>query len=255
MDIKTQLSEEFKLLPKYASNIVDLIEEGNTIPFIARYRKEMHGGCNDELLRDFADRLTYLKNLETRKEEVRSSIEGQGKWTDELAAALEKAVTLTEVEDIYRPYKQKKKTRASVAVERGLQPLADVIFAQEQKECDITALASQYVDPEKEVNTPEEAIAGAKDIIAERISDDAETRKALREFLFKEGLIVSVFSDKQEDKEKLNTYEMYKDFSEKFPRFRRIAYLRLTAEKKRNALRFRLTRTASAPYASSRRNS
>ncbi len=215
MDIKTQLSEEFKLLPKYASNIVDLIEEGNTIPFIARYRKEMHGGCNDELLRDFADRLTYLKNLETRKEEVRSSIEGQGKWTDELAAALEKAVTLTEVEDIYRPYKQKKKTRASVAVERGLQPLADVIFAQEQKECDITALASQYVDPEKEVNTPEEAIAGAKDIIAERISDDAETRKALREFLFKEGLIVSVFSDKQEDKEKLNTYEMYKDFSEK----------------------------------------
>lgn len=215
MDIKTQLSEEFKLLPKYASNIVDLIEEGNTIPFIARYRKEMHGGCNDELLRDFADRLTYLKNLETRKEEVRSSIEGQGKWTDELAAALEKASTLTEVEDVYRPYKQKKKTRASVAVERGLQPLADIIFAQEQKECDITALAAAYVDPEKGVNTPEEAILGAKDIIAELISDDAETRKALREFLFKEGLIVSVFSDKQEDKEKLNTYEMYKEFSEK----------------------------------------
>ena len=215
MDIKTQLSEEFKLLPKYASNIVDLIEEGNTIPFIARYRKEMHGGCNDELLRDFADRLTYLKNLETRKEEVRSSIEGQGKWTDELAAALEKAATLTEVEDVYRPYKQKKKTRASVAVERGLQPLADIIFAQEQKECDITALAAAYVDPEKGVNTPEEAILGAKDIIAELISDDAETRKALREFLFSEGLIVSVFSDKQEDKEKLNTYEMYKEFSEK----------------------------------------
>lgn len=215
MDIKTKLSEEFKLLPKYASNIVDLIEEGNTIPFIARYRKEMHGGCNDELLRDFADRLTYLKNLETRKEEVRSSIEGQGKWTDELAAALEKASTLTEVEDVYRPYKQKKKTRASVAVERGLQPLADIIFAQEQKECDITALAAAYVDPEKGVNTPEEAILGAKDIIAELISDDAETRKALREFLFNEGLIVSVFSDKQEDKEKLNTYEMYKEFSEK----------------------------------------
>ena len=215
MDIKTKLSEEFKLLPKYASNIVDLIEEGNTIPFIARYRKEMHGGCNDELLRDFADRLTYLKNLETRKEEVRSSIEGQGKWTDELAAALEKAATLTEVEDVYRPYKQKKKTRASVAVERGLQPLADIIFAQEQKECDITALAAAYVDPEKGVNTPEEAILGAKDIIAELISDDAETRKALTEFLFNEGLIVSVFSDKQEDKEKLNTYEMYKEFSEK----------------------------------------
>ena len=119
------------------------------------------------------------------------------------------------MEDVYRPYKQKKKTRASVAVERGLQPLADIIFAQEQKECDITALAAAYVDPEKGVNTPEEAILGAKDIIAELISDDAETRKALREFLFNEGLIVSVFSDKQEDKEKLNTYEMYKEFSEK----------------------------------------
>ena len=109
MDIKAKLTEEFNLKPQYASNIVDLIEEGNTIPFIARYRKEMHGGCSDELLRDFSDRLNYLKNLEARKAEVRSSIEGQEKWTEELAAALEKAATLTEVEDVYRPYKQKKK--------------------------------------------------------------------------------------------------------------------------------------------------
>lgn len=244
MDIKTQLSEEFKLLPKYASNIVDLIEEGNTIPFIARYRKEMHGGCNDELLRDFADRLTYLKNLETRKEEVRSSIEGQGKWTDELAAALEKASTLTEVEDVYRPYKQKKKTRASVAVERGLQPLADIIFAQEQKECDINALAAAYVDPEKEINTPEDAVAGAKDIIAELISDDAETRKALREFLFNEGLIVSVFSDKQEDKEKLNTYEMYREFSEKISTLPSHRILALNRGEKEECLKVSISASA-----------
>lgn len=215
MDIKAKLSEEFYLKPAYAANIVDLIEEGNTIPFIARYRKEMHGGQSDELLRDFSDRLTYLKNLTARKDEVRAAIEGQGKWTDELAAALDKAVTLTEVEDVYRPYKQKKKTRASVAVERGLEPLADIIFAQEMKECDLTALASEYIDEEKGVASAEDAINGAKDIIAERVSDDAEIRKALREFIMEEGTVSSAFNDKQEDKEKLNVYEMYKEFSEK----------------------------------------
>lgn len=215
MDIKAKLSEEFNLKPAYAANIVDLIEEGNTIPFIARYRKEMHGGQSDELLRDFSDRLTYLKNLTARKDEVRAAIEGQGKWTDELAAALDKAVTLTEVEDVYRPYKQKKKTRASVAVERGLEPLADIIFAQEMKECDLAALASEYIDEEKGVASAEDAINGAKDIIAERVSDDAEIRKALREFIMEEGTVSSVFNDKQEDKEKLNVYEMYKEFSEK----------------------------------------
>lgn len=215
MDIKAKLSEEFNLKPAYAANIVDLIEEGNTIPFIARYRKEMHGGQSDELLRDFSDRLTYLKNLTARKDEVRAAIEGQGKWTDELAAALDKAVTLTEVEDVYRPYKQKKKTRASVAVERGLEPLADIIFAQEMKECDLAALASEYIDEEKSVASAEDAINGAKDIIAERVSDDAEIRKALREFIMEEGTVSSAFNDKQEDKEKLNVYEMYKEFSEK----------------------------------------
>lgn len=215
MDIKAKLSEEFNLKPAYAANIVDLIEDGNTIPFIARYRKEMHGGQSDELLRDFSDRLTYLKNLTARKDEVRAAIEGQGKWTDELAAALDKAVTLTEVEDVYRPYKQKKKTRASVAVERGLEPLADIIFAQEMKECDLTALASEYIDEEKGVASAEDAINGAKDIIAERVSDDAEIRKALREFIMEEGTVSSAFNDKQEDKEKLNVYEMYKEFSEK----------------------------------------
>ena len=220
MDIKVKLAEEFNLKPDYASNIVDLIEEGNTIPFIARDRKEMHGGQSDEVLRDFSDRLTYLKNLEQRKAEVQSSIEGQGKWTDELATALAAATTMTEVEDIYRPYKQKKMTRASIAIERGLEPLADIIWAQELTECDLTALASEYVhnddeDPKKRVPTSADAIAGAQDIIAERVSDDAEMRKALRELLFAEAKMESKTDDKQEDQEKLNVYETYKEFSEK----------------------------------------
>ena len=214
MNINLQLATEFNLKQTYADNIVALIEEGNTIPFIARYRKEMHGGCDDELLRDFNDRLTYLKNLEKRKEEVRGSIEGQGKWTDELAVALENAKTLTEVEDVYRPYKQKKKTRASVAVEKGLKPFADIIMAQ-QDERDINVIAKDYVDAEKGVETEKDAIAGALDIIAEVISDDAELRKALREYLFEDGTLTSSFDPKQEDKEKLGVYEMYKEYSEK----------------------------------------
>ena len=213
MDIKAQLSQEFSLRPQYASAIVDLIEEGNTIPFIARYRKEMHGGCSDELLRDFSVRLTYLKNLTTRKDEVKAAIEGQGKWTDELAAALDKAQTLTEVEDVYRPYKQKKKTRASVAVERGLEPLADIIFAQDKETFDLTAEAEKYVSDD--VPTARDAIAGASDIIAERISDDSEIRKTLRELLFAEGKIESKMNEKQEDAEKKLVYDTYKDFSEK----------------------------------------
>lgn len=213
MDIKAQLSQEFSLRPQYASAIVDLIEEGNTIPFIARYRKEMHGGCSDELLRDFSDRLTYLKNLTTRKDEVKAAIEGQGKWTDELAVALDNAKTLTEVEDVYRPYKQKKKTRASVAIERGLEPLADIIFAQDKETFDLTAEAEKYVSDD--VPTARDAIAGASDIIAERISDDSEIRKTLRELLFAEGKIESKANEKQEDAEKMLVYDTYKDFSEK----------------------------------------
>lgn len=214
MDINIQLAEEFKLKQTYADNIIALIEEGNTIPFIARYRKEMHGGCDDQLLRDFFDRLTYLKNLEKRKEEVKTSIEGQGKWTEELAAALGNAKTLTEVEDIYRPYKQKKKTRASVAVEKGLQPLADILLAQEDPR-ELEAIAAEFADAEKGVETAMDAIAGAKDIVAEMISDDAELRKALRELIAAEGQIVSSYNPKQEDREKLGVYEMYKEYSEK----------------------------------------
>ncbi len=215
MDIKAKLSEEFSLPLSYAGNIVDLIEEGNTIPFIARYRKEMHGGCSDEILRDFADRLTYLKNLVARKEEIKTAIENQGKWTDELAVALDKAVTLTEAEDIYRPYKQKKKTRASVAIERGLQPLADIIQEQLLPDSELSARALEFVDGEKGVDNADAAIAGARDIIAERISDDAELRKTLRALALSEGRVVAEFDKKQTDEEKKAIYETYKEFSEK----------------------------------------
>ena len=207
MNINLQLAQEFNLKQNYADNIVSLIEEGNTIPFIARYRKEMHGGCDDALLRDFNDRLTYLKNLEKRTEEVHSAIEGPGKWTHELASALDQAATLTEVEDVYRPYKQKKKTRASVAIEKGLQPLSDIIM-QQQDQRPIEEIAAQFIDAEKGVESASDAIAGAQDIVAETMSDDAELRKALREMLFEEGEVTSCYNPKQENSEKLGVYEM-----------------------------------------------
>ena len=157
MDILQTITQEFNLNPTHAKNILSLIDEGNTIPFIARYRKEMTGSCDDQVLRALSDRLTYLRNLEKRKEEVSSAIGEQGKLTDEIKAALEKAVTLTEVEDIYRPYKQKRKTRASVAVAKGLQPLADAILAQD-KALDVRREAEKYIT--EEVKTADEAIAG-----------------------------------------------------------------------------------------------
>lgn len=212
MDITAVLAEEFGINPKYSENIVALIDDGNTIPFIARYRKEMHGAQTDELLRDFADRLNYLRNLEKRKEEVTASITEQGKWTDELAAALSAAGTLAEVEDIYRPYKQKKKTRAGVAMEKGLQPLADVIFAQADAGS-LEELAAPYVDAEKGVETAADALAGASDIIAEYISDNADIRKTLREYITETG---SLSTEKAKDapEDKLPTYEMYLEYSE-----------------------------------------
>ena len=181
MDIKKQLAEEFSLKEEHCSNIVDLLDQGDTVPFIARYRKEMHGATDDQVIRELSERYEYLKGLVKRKEEIQASIEAQGKWTDELAAALDAAKTLTEAEDIYRPYKQKKKTRASVAVARGLEPLADIIEAQELASYDEAELCAPYIDADKEVPDAKTAIDGACDIIAERISDDAAIRKALRE--------------------------------------------------------------------------
>ena len=212
MDILQKLTEEFpSIRPDRAKNIIDLIDEGNTIPFIARYRKEMTGSCDDQVLREFNDRLAYLRGLEKRKEEIAKAIAEQGKMTDEIAAALAAAATLTEAEDIYRPYKQKKKTRAGVAIERGLQPLAEAILAQD-KALDVYAEAAKYIDAEKGVSTAEDAIAGAKDIIAEIVSDDANVRKKLRNLFMKNGEVVTKLVNAE--KEGAKTYEMYADYSE-----------------------------------------
>ncbi len=211
MDILQTITQEFNLKPIHAQNIVSLIDEGNTIPFIARYRKEMTGSCDDQVLREFFDRLTYLRNLEKRKEEVTNAITEQGKMTDDIRAALGKAVTLTEVEDIYRPYKQKRKTRASVAIAKGLQPLADAILAQD-KTLDVSAEAEKYLSDE--VPTVKDAIDGARDIIAEIISDDAQTRKKLRNFFFKHGEISSVYAKGKEAEDEVKTYGMYAEYCE-----------------------------------------
>ena len=211
MDINLKLAQEFKLQPQRVENTIKLIDEGNTIPFIARYRKEVTGNLDDQILRELNDRLEYLRSFEKRKGEIISSITEQEKMTDEIMSALENAQTLAELEDIYRPFKPKRKTRASVAREKGLEPLAKFIFAQE-KNCETPIIeAEKYVDEEKGVNTPEEALAGALDIIAEDISDSAEIRKNLREYMLKYATISSKGEEK-DDKE--NLYTMYYDYSE-----------------------------------------
>ncbi|MDY5440064.1 MAG: Tex family protein [Eubacteriales bacterium] len=228
MNIELTLSREFDVKPEYMKNIIALIDEGNTIPFIARYRKEKTGEANDQMLREFYDRLIYLRNLETRKQEVADNITEQGKMTDEIAMALVEAKTLTEVEDIYRPFKQKKKTRASVAVERGLEPLAKIIYGQNGE--NIEEIAKGYVNEEKGVNTVEEAINGAKDIIAEWISDNANYRKALRQMVFDKGNIETAFTKEKNS----DVYDMYGEYSEainKIPSHRILAINRGEKEK------------------------
>ena len=230
MELQKQLAYEFNLKEIYAENIINLIDEGNTIPFIARYRKEMHGACDDQVLRDFADRLNYLRNLNKEKEKVEKVIKEQEKWTPEIEKALADALTLTEVEDIYRPYKPKRKTRATVAIAKGLEPLADIILAQDLTKPAIE-YAKEYIDEEKGVKSEEEAIAGAKDIIAERISDDANLRKVLRDIIAKKAQIKAAW-DEEADENK--TYENYKDFSgevAKIPSHRILALNRGEKEK------------------------
>lgn len=211
MDILQTITQEFNLNPTHVKNIVSLIDEGNTIPFIARYRKEMTGACDDQVLRELFDRLTYLRNLEKRKEEVVNAITEQGKMTDELTAALSRAVTLTEVEDIYRPYKQKRKTRASMAIAKGLQPLANAILLQD-KTLNPCLEAEKYLN--EEVLNVNDAIAGAQDIIAEIISDNAATRKKLRNFFFNHGEITSCYAKGKADEDEAKTYGMYAEYSE-----------------------------------------
>ena len=203
------IATELNIKKSQVENTIKLIDEGNTIPFIARYRKEVTGGLSDEVLRTFGERLNYLRNLEKRKEEVTNSINEQGKLTEEIVKDLENAVTLAEVEDIYRPYKQKKKTRATVAKAKGLEPLAEIILAQEETK-DIQEIATEYINEEKEVKTVEEAIQGALDIIAEMISDNPEYRKLIKQIVYSKGIIKTT-ATKPEEK---SAYEMYYDYSE-----------------------------------------
>ena len=209
MDIIAKISEELGIKRHQTEAAVKLIDEGNTIPFIARYRKEATGALNDEVLRNLSERLTYLRGLEERKETVLASIEEQGKLTDELKAQILSAETMVLLEDLYRPYKPKRRTRATIAKEKGLEPLAGVITLQMIK-TPLIEEAAKYVDAEKGVTTAEEAIAGASDIIAESISDEADYRTHIRDLTVKKGRMTSTAKDPETE----SVYEMYYDFDE-----------------------------------------
>ena len=236
MDISKQLSMEMGLTLSHTNNIINLLDEGCTIPFIARYRKELTGSCDDQTLRLFDDRLKYLRNLTKRKEEVANLITEQGNMTEEIEKALSEAVTLTEVEDIYRPFKPKRKTRASVAIAKGLQPLADKIM--EQKPFDLEKEAEAYISEEKGVATAAEAIQGARDIIAEMISDNANIRKELREALVNKGFIKCKLD---ETKETAFTYEMYKDYNSEIKKLPSHRVLAINRGEKEDCLKVNLT--------------
>ena len=209
MNYSQVLSKEFSIKEEYANNIINLLDEGNTIPFIARYRKEMHGSMDDQLIREFSEKLEYYRNLDKRREEIRELITAQEKMTDEITSALDKAETLSELEDIYRPFRPKRKTRASVAKEKGLEPLAQDILKQENSFDPFTE-AEKYINEEKGVNNTDEAIKGAMDIIAEQVSDNAEIRKRVRNLTNIYGTVVS----KASDEEKESVYTQYYDFNE-----------------------------------------
>lgn len=209
MDIIQKIKEELQVEKWQVEAAVKLIDEGNTIPFISRYRKEVTGSLNDEQLRNLDERLTYLRSLEDKKEQVLKSIEEQGKLTDELKEKILAAQTLVVVEDLYRPYRPKRKTRASIAKEKGLEPLAEYILRQEATE-PVLNEATKYVSEEKEVKTPEEALQGAQDIIAEMISDDADHRLYIRNITVEEGIVTGTAKDEKAQ----SVYEMYYNFEE-----------------------------------------
>ena len=229
------IAQELGVKEFQVQNTIKLIDDGNTIPFIARYRKEATGGLSDEVLRNLNDRLTYLRNLNKRKEEISKSIEEQGKMTDELKIQIENAITLSEVEDIYRPYKQKKRTRASIAKEKGLEPLATIIYLQTDKR-PVLEIAKEFINEEKGVNNEEEALTGAKDIIAENISDVAEYRKRIKQMCYREGLIKT----KATNDEEKSSYEMYYDFSEKINRIPSHRILAINRGEKEDFLKVKL---------------
>ncbi|WP_302781195.1 Tex family protein [Intestinimonas butyriciproducens] len=210
MDAMIQiLAKELSQDPIHVENVVKLIDEGNTIPFIARYRKELHGAMDDTALRTLADRLQYLRNLEKRRGEVKAAVDGQGKLTEALSTAIDAAATLAEVEDLYRPYRQKRRTRATVAREKGLEPLAALLFAQGRDCSEPLLVAAGYVDPQKGVETPEQALQGASDIVAEQISDDAALRKRLRALWWSKGVLISTAAKKDQGD---SVYRLYYDF-------------------------------------------
>ncbi len=221
MNIAASLAKEFDINQKYVSNIITLIDEQNTIPFIARYRKEMTGSLDDQVLRDLSDRLTYLRNLEKRKEEITESIASQDKMTDAIASAIDKAKTMAEIEDIYRPYKKKRRTRATIAKEAGLLPLAEIILKQDMKSGNIDDIAKRYIDEEKGIENIEQAIDGAKDIIAEIASDDAQIRKTLRSHAMREGMVES--QGKEDDESVYTLYYQYSESVSKIPGYRILA--------------------------------
>ena len=247
MEIFEALAKEFNIREEYSKNLITLLDEGGTIPFIARYRKEMHGSLDDQVIRAFSDRLGYLRNFEDRKKTIVKTIDEQGKLTEEIAKKLDEAKTLTELEDIYRPFKPKRKTRATEAIAKGLEPLAEIYLAQKEDGKSIEQLAEPFVDEEKGVKTVAEAIQGAKDILAEKFSDDSDLRKELREFLQKSAFITSAIkkekpkkakekvidnSDKYADKEgsekatTADTYAVYDGFKQevcKIPSHRTLA--------------------------------
>ena len=209
MDFTPILAEQFHIQPWQAEKVVQLLDEGNTIPFIARYRKEAHGSLDDQVIRGLSEKLEALRNLEKRREEVRGLIDGLGSLTPELSAALDQAATLSEIDDLYRPYRPKRKTRASMAKEKGLEPLARELFAQKPGSPDPLELAAAYVSQEKGVETPEDALAGARDILAEQFSDDAAVRRRLRMAVMATGLLVSKAAKEEE-----SVYQPYYDFSQ-----------------------------------------
>ena len=234
-DIIQQLAAELNKDPRHVENVVRLLDEGNTIPFIARYRKELHGAMDDTALRTLEERLQYLRNLADRREAVKKAIEEQGKLTEELSAAIDTARTLAEVEDLYRPYKQKRRTRATAAREKGLASLAEVLFAQGPDCPDPAAEAAKYVDPEKGVETAEDALAGASDIIAETISDDAALRKTLRSLLEREGKLCS-----QAAVEEDSVYRLYYDFAQPLSRLQGHQVLAINRGEKEGFLKVRV---------------
>ena len=231
------IANEFNIKYVQVENTVKLIDEGNTIPFIARYRKEVTGNLSDETLRDLEERLNYLRNLEKRKEEVIKIIDEQGKLTDELLVAIGTAKTLSEVEDLYRPYKQKKRTRAIIAKEKGLEPLAKTIIEQKETKS-ILEIAKEYISEENKIETVEEAIAGAKDIIAEDISDNAKYRKYIKNVCYREGLIET----KAAKTEEKSNYEMYYDFSEEIKKIPSHRILAINRGEKEEFLKVKLSK-------------